>query len=1063
MRKMTVAQKEIGFLRTVYQELDFVTGTGYYRLTEDMPLPSELAHVSWVVQAQKLGAEAIFFVNDYPTVLFFKLDVVLGADTEEQEEQIRQLYLKVWNTSWVPLFFVALPGELRVYSAYQKPRQPEEWRSEERWLRKIQTLTQVTELVDEFSRAEIESGRLFKRRASDFNRENRVDQCLLKNLRLLRGKIEGDQGEKREYAHALIGRSIFIRYLEDRGILVEAYFADKSVSPNGDYHCYTDVLQSKADTYNNLFPKLTEDFNGDLFPLVDEEKQVITEPDLKTLRGFLLGKSMGEQQALFFWAYRFDIIPIELISNIYEEFYHEHNTKEDEGTHYTPTSLVDFVLTECLTTERLDAGARVLDPACGSGIFLVEAFKRMVYHACRRQNVQRLPSQELSKLLTERIVGIDINKAAVQVAAFSLYLAFLDFRDPPDIRKHKRLPNLVYDPAQPDSGKSLFAANAFQLTCVEHRELQERIKQNKRYAGRADDVRMLDHPLLPLEDAAFDVIVGNPPWGSAKGLEGQLAVQWCKAFRYPVGDRELSQAFIWRTRRLLKPEGEIGLLVSTGLLFKYQDQSKDFRRQWLTENRVRAVYNFAHVRHVFFRKQRRDAIAPFMAIFFTPAEQQATRQNNVTYVTIKQTALVEQLQAVIIDKSDLIKAQQRAFLVNDWLWKTCMWGNLNDVDLIGELKGCYNSLSDLVNASGRGFGDIRGTHTTDELTVVHELPADLFNNSAPLSQLIIPLSKRTIRRVGKIQLYKGDRLITKRGVSKAAPKFGEIQARLAHIPFAFTDKFIGFRIDDLNATEQKILLGIVLSSLAKYYHFLTCSMWGLWNYKIFTSEHLELPIHFPQDEHLKTRIIDAVEKLTRGDDSLPLFAPVTSDWHTLQTELDKAIFDLYNLSEEQRDLVHDLCQITLPFFYEGPRSSAAQPPSVAELEAYRDAFLEVWQERLKPKGKALEAKIYAPASGVLCGLAFELKALPDVTLYEPITDSAEWRLWFNRLSRSLRQEHSAGIYINRAVKELSDTSMLIIKRAERRLWTKSQARQDAQEFLTEVFRLEWQYTGGASL
>ncbi len=93
-------------------------------------------------------------------------------------------------------------------------------------------------------------------------------------------------------------------------------------------------------------------------------------------------------------------------------------------------------------------------------------------------------------------------------------------------------------------------------------------------------------------------------------------------------------------------------------------------------------------------------------------------------------------------------------------------------------------------------------------------------------------------------------------------------------------------------------------------------------------------------------------------------------------------------------------------------------------------------------------------------MAFELKALSDVTSREPITDSVEWRRWFRRLSQSLRQEHSAGIYINRVVKTLDDTSMLIIKHAERRLWTKSQARQDAQEFLTEVFRLEWQRTGG---
>ncbi|MBN2004430.1 MAG: N-6 DNA methylase [Anaerolineae bacterium] len=1048
---MVRPKEETDFLNVIHRELGFMAGVGYYQITPEMSLPNELTHASWIAQAQKLGAEAIFFVDDYPAVLFFKLDEILGADTTEQEEQIRQLYLKVWNTSWVPLFFIALRGEFRVYSAYQQPQQKEAWQSEERWLKRVQTITQIAELVGEFSRAEVESGRLFKRRADDFNRENRVDQCLLSNLRLLRARIEGDQREKREHVHALIGRSIFIRYLEDREILMEAYFADEDISQSGAYHCYTDVLQNKTDTYN-LFRKLREDFNGDLFPLVDEEDQVITENDLEILRGFLLGQSMGEQEALFFWAYKFDIIPIELISNIYEEFYHEHSSEEDEGTHYTPTSLVDFVLTECLTTEKLDAGARVLDPACGSGIFLVEAFKRIVYHACYRKNVPRLSSSELTELLTERIAGIDINSAAIQIAAFSLYLAFLDFRDPPDIRKHKRLPRLIYDPAQPDSGKNLFAAvNAFQFTQAEHAEIQARVEQNTRYAGRAADERMLEHALLPLDNATFDVIVGNPPWGSAGGPEGQLAIQWCDAFRYPVGDKELSQAFIWRTRHLLKPGGEIGLLVlATGALFN--DSSTEFRNRWLTKNRIRAVYNFAHVRHVFFRKQRKSAIAPFAVVCFTPAEREEALHNTIVYLSIKQTSFMEKLQSVVIDKSDIHKSLQRNFLKNQWLWKTYMWGGQGDVELIGELKSCYSPLSTVADHHGRGYQDGGGkrTHHTDEFEVEYELPIQNFSNNESLDRLLEPIKPRKIHALGQPIIFSGPRLLIKRGVSS------QIQTRLAEQPFAFKNSIIGIRLDSLSLAHRRILFGILKSSLARYYHFLTSTAWSLWHDDIRVGEHLSLPVHLPENDELEQRILDAVERETCQDSFMPLFDEDSSNYQSAQRDLDEAIFDLYDLSEEQRDLIRDLCQITIPFFYEGQNSFAAAPPSVADLEAYRDAFLEIWQERLHTKGKGLEATIYAPVGNVLCGMVFELKALSDVISNAPVTDNAAWQQWFNRLSHSLRSEHSAGIYINKVVKELNDNSMLIIKHAEWRLWTKSQARQDAREFLAGVFQLEWQ-------
>jgi len=1063
MNTLQISSDEL--LTTVYRALEFESGTGWFQFADSSRQPN-LTQIGWYKQADKLNkadnrfkADAIFFVRDYPTVLFFKLDFHPDTDTELIEEELRQLHLKVWNTSRIPLFFVAFPGELRIYSAYQKPvRNLETWRSEDRWLKQVKIITQVAEAVEalkEFSRPAVESGHLFQNKSKDFERENRVDQWLLKNLRLLRKKLEGAERKKREYAHALIGRSIFIRYLEDRKVLVEDYFADKSLSKNGEYQRYTDVLTSKKDTYN-LFHKLRDDFNGDLFPLSDEEEKEIDDDDVRLLREFLLGKGLGDQADLFFWAYQFDIIPIELISNIYEEFYHEHSSGEDKGTHYTPTTLVDFVLTQCLTAERLDADAKILDPACGSGIFLVEAFKRLVYHECYRKNVPELSRADLIKLLTERIFGIDVNKAAVQVAAFSLYLAFLEFRDPPDIRQHKKLPKLVYEPNQADSGRNLFHGNTFYLTPIEQVELKKRLEQNEQYAGRADDERMSKQPVLPLKAFQFDVVVGNPPWGTVDSSDNQLATQWCKVFRYPVGYKELSQCFIWRAQQLLKPGGEIGLLVSTGILFKHEKKSKSFRQRWLQQNRIRAVYNFAHVRHVFFRKQKSEAIAPFAAVFFAPAQLEEALRNKISYVSIKRSAFVEQLQAVLIDKTDLRKASQGDFWAKDWLWKTYMWGGLNDVDLIEELKSCCSSMNEIVDDSGRGFGDIRGKYSTDDLKVKFELPNDSFGINAPLAQLKVPIKRRSIRRLGNLNLYKGSRLIVKRGISRGGFKLGEIQARLADDPFAFTDKFMGFRLDHLNEVQKTVLTGSILSSLAKYYHFLTCATWGLWHHTIDKEEHLYLPIIFPEDQALQNRIIDAVEQIVNRSDTPNLFDFKSPGWRKMQDELDEAIFDLYGLSEAQKDLVRDLCQVTFEFFYKSSKSQPAKPPALDRLKDYCDAFLETWRERLASQGKELEAQIYAPYRGLLVGISFDLKDLGTAVTHKPIIDDSEWQIWFKRLCKTLRKEYSAGIYIDSIVKVLHDSSMLIVKRAERRLWTKSQARQDAQELLTEVFKLEWQ-------
>lgn len=290
--------KPMEFLEVAYRDLDFQEGSGFFRLPLTNITP-DLAQAGWIEQAIRLRADSIFFVNGYPTVLFFNLDISPSSDNSSIEDNIRNLHLRVWNTCLVPLFFVALPGELRVYSAYQTPaRNLTAWGDSSRYLNRIQTITKILELR-EFSRPEIETGNLFGKRPSEFDRRQRVDQWLLKNLRLLREKLGGEDETKREYIHALIGRSIFIRYLEDREILVNGYYSDDEISQNNKYRQYTDVLQSKDDTYN-LFQKLRNDFNGDMFPLDSKEIETITQSDLNLLRDFLLGRSVGDSSLICF-------------------------------------------------------------------------------------------------------------------------------------------------------------------------------------------------------------------------------------------------------------------------------------------------------------------------------------------------------------------------------------------------------------------------------------------------------------------------------------------------------------------------------------------------------------------------------------------------------------------------------------------------------------------------------------------------------------------------------------------------------------------------------------------
>jgi hypothetical protein len=309
-------------------------------------------------------------------------------------------------------------------------------------------------------------------------------------------------------------------------------------------------------------------------------------------------------------------------------------------------------------------------------------------------------------------------------------------------------------------------------------------------------------------------------------------------------------------------------------------------------------------------------------------------------------------------------------------------------------------------------------------------------------------------------LYSGSRLLIKRGITERGEKLAEIEATLDARSFAFQNTINAIKLDDLKVQEQEVILGIIWSSLALYYYFLTCSTWGFWHHEIHLSEYLRLPVKLPKNARLLRKISNLTKRLAQADDNASTLLELNKESKSiLEFALDEVIFDLYELNDEQRDRIRDFCSITLDFFYNGTNSNASKAPSLDELSAYKIAFLDVWQERLSPKGKELEARIYAPVNGALVGMSFDLKKLHAAKDLAPLIEETQWRRLFNRLVKALPQAISQRVYLDRVVKIFDGSSMFIIKRAEKRYWTKSQARQDAHELLTEVFKAEWQRSG----
>jgi hypothetical protein len=444
MQPETTAGRNL--LETAYKELGYSDG----KLLDATDSPETVGAEDWIdngewlALAKKVGAEKIFFVKNNPVIVFAN-----HFSSEPEEQRIR--FKEIWNMARPVLLFLESPGELAVYDLTSGPsKNLTDWEDplKKRRLEKVKTIAEVSEKLQNFRREQIETGRTFEKISLQDNA--RADKTLIKDLRFIRGKLLKN-GLDAEYAHALIGRSIFIRYLEDRKVLIPDYFRKvagsnakwkkildtKPAKPHANNETtsrlYLRVLGNKDFTYA-LFEQLARDFNGDMFPIDKKEKETVEPKYLSDVQRFLRGDPDPDCPNLFFFAYKFEVIPIELISSIYEEFYNTKNDKkENKGTYYTPPALVEFLLSQVLTPNRLAKNPRILDPACGSGIFLVQAFHRIVRYRMRSQNGKRLRDPQLRKILREQIAGIDINPEAVRVAAFSLYLALLHYIEPRDI------------------------------------------------------------------------------------------------------------------------------------------------------------------------------------------------------------------------------------------------------------------------------------------------------------------------------------------------------------------------------------------------------------------------------------------------------------------------------------------------------------------------------------------------------------------------------------------------------------------------------------------------------
>ncbi len=1081
---MTTVPSARELLDAAYADLELKDGA----LLPATKLPSDgvseadwLSKGEWLSLANSVGAERLFFVRDNPVVVF--------AVTEENDDHtLRELVNCIWCMARPQQLFVARPGELLVLDMTRPPvARNEAIDAENRLLAKVKSIAEVQSRLAAFRRERLETGVLPEGQGYFSPGDARADKTLVNDLKAVRKALidAGLDGENSKYANALIGRSIFIRYLEDRRILRATDFAavasrrkrwqatlasnaGASIEPWMEHVQYTKVLSNKDFTYA-LFDQLAADFNGDMFPVTSQEREVVSGEHLRLLQRFLTGQMAGN--TLFFFAYRFDIIPIELISSIYEEFYNaESGTDSNQGTHYTPIELVEYLLAKVLTAECLRSNPTVLDPACGSGVFLVEAFRRIVRFR-QMKSQRRLGLPELRKIIRDQLRGIDINGEAIRVAAFSLYLAMLHHLVPPDVWRDKRLPNLTYDPdaGEPDTNHFdiLLATNAFTVEAhVRH-----------------------DEVLKKFSAESVDVLVGNPPWGYPKrtDLKGTAAARdalsWCSQQKCDVGDQELSQAFIHRALDLLKPGGRCAMLVSTGVFFKRHANSDAFRRQWLSRARLDNVVNFAAVRTLYFS----SGIAPFASIVFKK-ESLHGRNHYVEYWTAKHTLQAKQMRAVVLSFADRQRVQQTDASEDARIWKIYWWGSHLDHALIQALSKS-TPFGDVIAekndwGSHFGLGTQSGSdESPDWLAALNILPTKVFRRYGPIDRESFEPPSPTFRaRTGQPLrgIFLDRRILVKRGVSSHGRN---IIARYesSSDPYRYKHSIYGMDVAHLPEWQANFLLAILWSSLARYYLWMTSGAWGMWHHALDPEDLKRLPVVFPREMSLRNRILRVVDSLRNSqvqEDSLlsgDAATIKTSECGELERELDELIFDCYGLSQSERQLVRDMCDVGLELFYRHCESKAVKRLSLPDdfvfgvtadldaatvtgrsndLEGYVRVFTNIWNQQLAPAGECVWRVIRQSNDPTMIAVILEPIGRGDSpdALRE---DEPSWNEVLKKLDEtSVQHDGSRRVFIDGVVASVGETEIIMIKRNERRLWTQSAAREDAEATIALAMQLQ---------
>ncbi|MBH5392092.1 N-6 DNA methylase [Bradyrhizobium diversitatis] len=945
-----------------------------------------------------LAIEGLFKAGGAPVMLF-----VDGGVGPLEEQAAVGWHRVAWNVGLAPLLWINVPGRVVILDSYRRPS----GRLSDVVIAEFATDTpsNVSELVTACGRLAFDTGAFWSSNfARRIDRQQRIDATLLRELTAVERKLLR-AGLQPLLAQKLIGRTIFSQYLIDRGLLQEV-----DLERRFGHAGLSDTLRS-PDAAAGLFDWLRSTFNGDLFPPeVENERAHVRAEHLATLADFLDGHEAVTGQLSAF-PFRFDYIPVELISSIYEQFAHSiaGDSAAAQGLHYTPVNLVDLALDQVMGD--LPGSAKVLDPACGSGVFLVEAMRRLVWLRTRKEPSSR---ELVRDVLRNQIFGVDINAGALQVAAFSLYLAALELD--PDLHQGDlgwlRFDHLI--------GRNLVNASFFQAS--------------------------------GLEEHRFDVVVGNPPWtyaGAGAKAGGRPALTDVAQPR-----RSPDWGFLWHARQIAASGARIALLMKATPFF-----SKD---RLATEARRLLFSSFGDVKLINLSQLRAEGLFPSLtstvnskkksnagpALLFCGISQTPSSDETITTANLPWTPNFRRTGVLTLSIDDFHQPRTAAVSADPVLLKASVFGNEREYEVIEWFQtapllsrlGNWCAAHNIRIEQGLQIG---GGDQGDASSLVGLPFVDAASyRPVRLAARLPSFEMRHAHRPRERRIYSAPLVICpEAGFARALQK-GRYSAAVVDRDLVYTDSFVGVSFAGRDRLLAEALALILNSKAVAFLLTLGGSNTGLKQPKIekVDLEALVIPdlFHIPFAQ-LK-RMGEIFRSLT-GRPNDPALAAA-----------DEAVMEAYGLDSHDRRVLDGALARTRPILLDSREERQIEVGAVpldllheygGEVAHWLDTALrETSSARtVVSRGVRVSRNVIALRLDIEIGPVRPLGhfAMVDPDLFEArlfgddVTGSAGWRC---RSGRSLR------VY--------ADDAIYIVKPDERRQWTISAAQSDLRQILNDV-------------